>query len=351
MIEKVIIQNFQSHKLTTLDFHESVNVIIGSSDCGKSAIIKAIRWVIENKPVGDKFRNWYADDEPVSVQIWLDSGDCIERKLHKGINQYLLNGKVLKAFNRDVPDEIKKVVNMTEINLQLQLDRHFLLMDTSGNVARHFNKVANLDKIDQATANIKKAITQLNTSVDVQKEKLEQYETELKTYPNVEQLDLDLEELETLEKQRVQNSKSIVQVKAIIDEHRNIRERLAEADLILQHEPEVDRILTLLYERENKNILIKSLQASIELIETNEKRIAENDEFLKSETVVNNLLALMADRTQKQGQTKALKALVAHYKVNKEKVLKLQEKALELEEVFHAEMPDVCFFCNQVIKK
>jgi len=46
MINSLTIQNFQSHKNTTLEFDNGINIIIGQSDSGKTAIIRALNWVI-----------------------------------------------------------------------------------------------------------------------------------------------------------------------------------------------------------------------------------------------------------------------------------------------------------------
>ena len=37
-IEKVILENFQSHKYTVLDFTKGLNSIVGPTDSGKTAI-------------------------------------------------------------------------------------------------------------------------------------------------------------------------------------------------------------------------------------------------------------------------------------------------------------------------
>ena len=39
------IVNFQSHANTKLNFDEGVNVIIGPSDSGKTAVIRAMKWI------------------------------------------------------------------------------------------------------------------------------------------------------------------------------------------------------------------------------------------------------------------------------------------------------------------
>ena len=54
-IKRVTLENFQSHKHSVIDFDEQLNVIVGPSDSGKSAIIRGIKWVLYNEPTGDYF--------------------------------------------------------------------------------------------------------------------------------------------------------------------------------------------------------------------------------------------------------------------------------------------------------
>ena len=58
MIKEINIKNFQSHDNTNLILDSGVNVIVGSSDSGKSAIIRALRWVTSCVPRGEIGRAW-----------------------------------------------------------------------------------------------------------------------------------------------------------------------------------------------------------------------------------------------------------------------------------------------------
>ena len=75
MIKQINIKNFQSHKSTQLKLDPGVNVIVGSSDSGKTAIIRAYLWVVDNRPLGNAFvSHWALDEkgkqkEPTSVSI------------------------------------------------------------------------------------------------------------------------------------------------------------------------------------------------------------------------------------------------------------------------------------------
>ena len=55
MLTSLTIKNFQSHKDSTLQFSPNVNVILGHNDSGKSAIFRAIDFVVFNSLSGDSF--------------------------------------------------------------------------------------------------------------------------------------------------------------------------------------------------------------------------------------------------------------------------------------------------------
>jgi exonuclease SbcC len=155
MIKKLVIKNFQSHKETSLDFHEGLNVIVGSSDSGKSAIIRSFCWLNENRPLGDAFiSNWARNKEACSVEVSTEQG-VICRLRENEFNGYILNNTTeLEAQGRDVPDPVVALINMSEINVSKQMDSPFLISSTSGEVARFFNKMVKLDLIDSLLSDI-----------------------------------------------------------------------------------------------------------------------------------------------------------------------------------------------------
>ena len=87
MIDKLVIKNFQSHKHSVLVFSPRVNAITGTSDVGKTAIIRALKFILQNKPAGDDFISDWANE--VSVEL-LINGTSIERVKVKS-NSYIIN--------------------------------------------------------------------------------------------------------------------------------------------------------------------------------------------------------------------------------------------------------------------
>jgi exonuclease SbcC len=78
MIERLQIKNFQCHESLKIKLDPKITAIVGPSDVGKSAILRAIRWVATNRPRGDSFIKEDADEAQVTV--WTDNGKVCRRK-------------------------------------------------------------------------------------------------------------------------------------------------------------------------------------------------------------------------------------------------------------------------------
>ncbi len=203
MIKSVTIQNFQSHKNTTLEFSKGVNVIVGLSDAGKSAIFHAVNWVITNRPLGDAFRSDWGGK--TRVELVLDPGGKVVREKDKNKNQYLIypaqgnEPLVLEGFGTEPPGEVNIFINMDYINIQNQADPPFLLMSSPGEVAQMLNKAASIDDIDRVTSSLRSTHRRLQQAVQSDQEKLEEYKRELDKYVELPRLEKEIGGLEQLE--------------------------------------------------------------------------------------------------------------------------------------------------------
>jgi len=114
-----------SHKDTMIPFSPGVNDLIGDSDTGKSAVMKALDWCIFNNPSGDEYVSWWAGKEPTSVEIGID-GRKVIRKRTKSSNTYQIDKEEpYHAFGQGVPEDVQKIFNIQSINIHRQPDAHF----------------------------------------------------------------------------------------------------------------------------------------------------------------------------------------------------------------------------------
>lgn len=157
MITELEVVNFQSHQYSYLEFVSGVNIIRGTSNHGKSALIRAILWALENEPRGAEFRNWHKDaKEGVEVHVAFPDG-VVSRINRTGFNGYLVANhpsateEEFEALRGDVPIEARSISNMDRSNIHGQDDGYFLLQESPGNIARKLNERAGLEDIDRVS--------------------------------------------------------------------------------------------------------------------------------------------------------------------------------------------------------
>jgi DNA repair protein SbcC/Rad50 len=201
MIKKLDVENFRSHGKTTLEFVKGINCIIGLPDSGKTNLIRAINWLLINRPLGFRFHSDFTDD-PTKVAIQLEnedgSTDDISLIKSKKSAQYVLNKNPLKAIGSDVPDEISLVTQITDLNLQRQLDKPFLICSSSGEVAKTFNRVTKLEKPDIAISMLTTDINTENKTLKNLKERRDRTQEDIDKLGDVNGMKSSLEEMLTV---------------------------------------------------------------------------------------------------------------------------------------------------------
>lgn len=280
MINSLTIHNFQSHKNTDLDFHKGVNAIIGQSDCGKTAILRALKWVVSNKPSGEAFRSkWGGDTE---VRIHIDKHDQVIRQKDTE-NKYRIErvnkGDItlldFKSFGQDVPEDIKKLLNISPINFQTQHAAPFLLSNSSGEVARYLNKIVQLDKIDIANTNINSTLRKEKQDLQYETGRLTELDEKLKGYVWLGTAEGCLVKLEQFEASLIEKKldrRELVQLRDSIIE---TEETIEEIDEIVQHEDEVNRLIELQEKIDAKKERFDDLTALYNNIVDTKERISD----------------------------------------------------------------------------
>jgi len=195
MIKSIHIKNFMSLEEIHLDLSNGVNALIGETDHGKSAVIRALLWVIKNRPLGVGFRPWYTD-KPTSVKLTLDTDDIVFRKRSKSENYYLLSGPSsdeelkLTAFgNGPPPNEVLEILKIHEDSIHTQHSAPFLLGVGGAEVARHFNRIAGIEDIDKSKKNIRSWTTELKNDFKRSESLISSLKAEIKGYLYLNELE------------------------------------------------------------------------------------------------------------------------------------------------------------------
>lgn len=196
MITTIAIKNFQSHKNSVLELCNGVNVIIGQSDMGKSAILRALYWLIFNKPNGNSFIRHNAK-KPTSVTITGDFGEITRIKGGKE-NSYILNDQTYKAFGTGIPQPVFEALNMGELNFMRQLDPPFILSKSGSELASFLNRLINLEVIDNSLAKIKQSVTAVKRQADACEENIVRLIQSLDNYTDIDDMEKCVQNVEQL---------------------------------------------------------------------------------------------------------------------------------------------------------
>ncbi len=206
--KSLTLENFQSHEHTTIDFDENFTVIVGASDQGKSAIIRALKWVLFNEPQGDEFIRVGASE--VRVTLTLDDGTVIIRERGKKNRYVLRQGEdeyVFESFGRGVPKEILNAHGITSVkldeNLSLrlplseQLDGPFLLSESKPTKAKTIGYLSGVNIIDKAIRDVSLEIKQKSAEERSKNESISRITGELKDFGDLDMLEQLLPKIKT----------------------------------------------------------------------------------------------------------------------------------------------------------
>jgi exonuclease SbcC len=165
------IENFQSHEKTVIKFAPGgqLTVITGQTDSGKTAIFRALRWLLYNQPQGTDFIRAGCTFTRVTGNY--ASGHIIIRERTASKNQYRIVTPgavapiVLEGFGNSVPVEVQEITGIRTVtigdmdfnlNLAEQLDGPFLgnKSVSSGTRAKVMGKLAGTEVLDFAGKNV-----------------------------------------------------------------------------------------------------------------------------------------------------------------------------------------------------
>ena len=140
IIKHVEIKNFQSHEYTIVEFKDGLNTIIGESNSGKTSILRAIRWCLDNDPKGSDFITTGRDDCSVTV-VFDDGTSIIRKRTRNDSGTYDVVGKTIqpdgtvskwtqtyKGFANNLPIEIMNIHQMPKVNLTKDICTHLNMM-------------------------------------------------------------------------------------------------------------------------------------------------------------------------------------------------------------------------------
>lgn len=288
-IKGLKLKNFQSHKDTEIIFENGLTVILGQTDQGKSAIIRALKWVLYNEPRGTDFIT--AGCTSCEVTLEMSNGTIITRQRDKNKNRYIVkaNGKtdVFEGFGNNVPLEVIKAHGIPKIyidkdvksavNLAEQLEPPFLISESGSNRAKALGRLVGVHIIDAAQRSTIKDLTDAQQILKLLKDDIRRINEELKEYDGLEKMGENVTSLKRILLSLKSHKSTYYRLCNIKAELEDINMDMNQVQKTLQITKEINKL---------ENYLLKTERLYLkyhQLININ-NRLSQNNTSVKKET-------------------------------------------------------------------
>jgi DNA repair exonuclease SbcCD ATPase subunit len=162
-LDRLRLTNFQCHELLDIQLDPGITTIVGPSDVGKSAVIRALRLLALNKPRGDGYVRFGFKGCEVRAKV---DGKTVRRE-RGGENLYSVDKQVYWAFSNEVPKAVQSVLNLSDANFSGQHDPPFWFSLSPPELARQLNRIVDLDVIDRMTSHLASTMRSLKARQEV----------------------------------------------------------------------------------------------------------------------------------------------------------------------------------------
>lgn len=371
IINSITLRNFQRHDNTTFDLGP-ITVIQGASDQGKSSLVRALHWLVFNRPIGaDAYRKHGTSKVLVDValgcsstptQKW-NSNHSITYNISRsrtegGLHTYMLSDgsqfepeEKFQGFGKEVPTPISNVLNLLPLNFCGQHDGSFLLSLSRPEASKYLASLVGLEQMDTAMRTVESKRRSIASTTKYREERIHDIKEELKQTEYVEQMVEDYEDLVRRSEQLVGRKSYTIIFDELITDFKELDEEIEELSYVddldgILVELEGNRVGLVFVSRETK--ALKALIEELDRIEVQR----EPQEAISSLLLYVSALeqTLQGTLTLREG-TNSLKAIVeAVNELDEEQELLVRE-VLKMEKTLRDKMPEKCPLCGVVTRR
>ena len=291
MLKKIKLTNFRTHKKSELGFGSGVNGIIGISSSGKTNILRALKLLAKNRPIGDGVISRFAQNKEAIIETeWSGVGKI---KMVQGKDSYyqINDQKPFRKIGTSVPDAVTDALFLSDLNVLAQYDGPFLIFSSPGEISKAINDATGAGEFDTWISNINNRIKDINFNLKDSEFRIAKYRVEREKLHEVPKLESDMQHLIQIHKRHKQlknDFETITEIynrllgfrkkvqlhKQIIRLHRKLNEIKKIRNEMLKFEEIIDLHDELTQKKEELKALIK--QHNTKLIKEYSKVLVKN---------------------------------------------------------------------------
>lgn len=346
-IAQLIIENIQSHKKTVMNFGPGLNVITGPTDEGKSAIVRALKWLLNNDaPRGDSlFRTGETEHRVTAV---FSDGVTVTREKTPSKNRYILidsqgEEHIFEGFRYSVPEEILKATGMrplaldedTVLNLNIasQFEPPFLLSQPATVRAKAIGRLLGVHVVDAAARLAGKEISDSKAEAERLKKQIEEIDKNLEGFSDLDQMKENLEKAQGLAEKLSKAEEKVNLLAAKRDKARAIAQEIVSVEESLKSLGTVDKADQLLAQLIDKTSLKDALASRRDRLSKVEEGIAEAKAIINRTRSLPYIEVLLGELQDAVKRMSALKPLADRLSKNAQEIKNAEDSLRELQDV------------------
>jgi hypothetical protein len=262
-------------------------MIVGTSNAGKSAVVRAINWVLHNDPSGEEFINLVADECRVRVEF--SDSVVIERfrgrkNASNGITVYRDGAQLFHSarMGSSIPDEALKAMGNPPIGegnrplcYHSQKSPDFLVSCGPTELPRVLSNLIGIEDMEETAVRLGKRTREAKRDADLAKARVERCDLDLVQYEDVPAKEAELAELLALDVEIQKTSARLVQARNLTERYNTIKRTGSEAYQAAQAAKKVAVLRPKLTERVELRDQVVSAIAILEKSNSVEKQIKE----------------------------------------------------------------------------
>lgn len=221
-----------SHRETVIEPAEGVTLLLGPNNCGKSAVVEALK-VLSGNEGGDWFIRHHANETSIELEIVESGGEkhriAWTKKVGTG-GWYEIDDRKFERLNRHVPPELLEILKLREVegihpHFGDQKDSLFLINRSAPEVSKFFSSgtdISLLMRMQQELSTEKRDARKDQTRVRAERDRFVRHEKVLEPVPELEvrlqEADRAHRELESAIEKQKQVRKTVPQLLEAMDE-------------------------------------------------------------------------------------------------------------------------------------
>lgn len=316
-LSQIVLENFQSHKHSVFDVDDSLNIFTGESSNGKSAVMRAMRWLMDNhgKSQRESFINHDADRAKVTAVF--DNGLMVSRVLDRkghgnnGWEIYDPTTGETESGNTQLAEQVRELFGYTkvqydtndalDVNFMNQGDGWYFIGDhvKASERAKIIGAIFGTHYTDAVMKDLEKDMRSIRSEVRVREKDLETTNEQIKSFDYLADVEMKLkdaqvcaESLESFEKRREE-------VEGLLERQAELNKQKAVIDTFLSESTTLnaasDELANLKVLAEQHNIVTQLLTKRSQIIrdgKSSRQLVESLGELNKAAQLVNELATL-----------------------------------------------------------